>query len=942
MKYRYMCYALPVVATMAFHLPAAAQDEGEQADIVRQDTTVAVAFGQRQPNQILGGVSVVDVEALTKKNYNTYALDNMQGYVGGYNGNSLWGMDDRLVLVDGVPRDINNVKPDEIKTISFLKGAQAVVLYGSRGAKGVILVTTKRGAESPLRVDVRANTGWHVAKAYPEYLGSAEYMTLYNEARVNDGLSPLYTDEQIYNYGSGSNPYRYPNVNFYSSDYIKRAYNRSDINAEISGGGKLARYYANIGYYRMGDFVNFGEAKNNRSERFNVRGNVDFTLNDFISAYVNANVSFYGQRSPVGTSYWTAASTFRPNRVAPLIPMDYLDANALAARNMLSETTNIFGGSFLGGTQSDLSNVFASYYAGGRSNYTSRQFQFDAGIDIALDAVLKGLSFHTQFSMDYATSYTTSYNNDFATYAPTWSNYGGKDVIVGLTKFNLDKKSGVQNISGSTTNQVMSFNAHFDYARTLGEDHHVEAMFVVNGYQQSVSQQYHKTSNANLGLRLAYNYQQRYFAEFSAAAIHSARLAAGHRQALSPSLSLGWDMAQESFLKGSAFDKLMLSASGSVLNTDLGIDDYYMYAGAFSQTNAYWWGWRESIAMNPTVSDRGANEDLTFLKRKELSINLNASLWKRMLTADLSLFVNTIEGKIIEGNNIYPNYFFTYYPDATFIPYLNYDNDRRMGFDASVAFAKRIGEVDFSAGLNATYYTTKATRRDDTAYPDAYQHRQGRPVDALWGYEALGFFQDADDIANSPSQTRLSGNIAPGDIKYKDQNGDDVIDSKDQIYLGRGGWYGNPLTLGINLTARYRGFTLFVLGTGGFGAKAFKNSSYYWVDGEDKYSAVVRGRWTPETAATATYPRLTTGSGANNFTNSTFWLYSTDRFTLAKVQLTYDFPSRLFLHGVVRGLSAYLSGNNLLMIAKNRDIMETSIGSAPATRFYNLGVKVTF
>ncbi len=266
-----------LLGTLLLALPLAvvAQD----ADTLK----VPVAFGQKPINETLGGVSTVNVRELTEKNYNTYALDNMQGYVGGFNGASLWGVSEYLVLVDGTPRDINNVKPDEIEQISFLKGAQAVVLYGSRAANGVILVTTKRGQESALHIDARVNTGWDVAKSFPEYLSSAEYMTLYNEARVNDGLAPLYSATDIYNYGSGINPYRYPNVDFYSSDYVGKSRNRTDLNAEISGGGHFAKFYTNIGYYRTGDFLKFGEAKNNYTERFNIRGNVDLRLNDMIS-----------------------------------------------------------------------------------------------------------------------------------------------------------------------------------------------------------------------------------------------------------------------------------------------------------------------------------------------------------------------------------------------------------------------------------------------------------------------------------------------------------------------------------------------------------------------------------------------------------------------------------------------------------------------------------
>ncbi len=937
---------------LALPLAVAAQDV--------DSTLVPVAFGQKSINETLGGVSTVNVRELTEKNYNTYALDNMQGYVGGFNGASLWGVSDYLVLVDGTPRDINNVKPDEIEQISFLKGAQAVVLYGSRAANGVILVTTKRGKAAPLNIDVRINTGWDVAKSFPEYLSSAEYMTLYNEARANDGLAPLYSATDIYNYGSGSNPYRYPNVDFYSSDYVGKSRNRTDANVEISGGGEFAKFYANVGYYRMGDFLKFGEAKNNYTERFNVRGNVDLKLNDMISAYVNANVSFYDSKSPVGANYWTAATTLRPNRVTPLIPMSYIDPNAKAVLDELGASENIFDGSFLGGTQADMTNVFASYLAAGKSKYTSRQFQFDAGINFDLNSLLQGLKLYTQFSVDYATTYNTSYNNDYATYAPIWSNYNGKDVIIGLTKYGEDKRSGVQNISGSTSNQVMSFNAHLDYVRTFDDVHNIDAKFVVNGFQLTYSGQYHKQSNANLGIQLGYDYAKKYFANFSAAIVHSSKLAEGHREAFSPSFSLGWNAARESFMEGSIFDDLMLSASYSVLNTDLGIDNYYMYQGYYTQNGDYGGSWYDGQTIQSTKKVNGTNEDLGFIKRKEFSINLKASLLKHMLTADLSFFHSKTSDRVINATALYPSYFQVYYPEGKFLPYVNNDADSRTGFDFSLNFKKKFGEVDFQAGLNGTYYTTKAeTRANDINYTDGYQKREGKALDAIWGYECLGFFSkndfSYDEAGNQvgyadgvPSQAKLSANVKPGDLKYKDQNGDGIIDEQDQIDLGKGGWYGNPFTLGLNLSAKYKGFTLFVLATGGFGAKAIKgqrNGStdpYYWIAGENKYSAVVRGRWTEETAATATYPRLTTQSGANNNTTSDFWLYKTDRFNLAKVQLTYDFPTQWFQKTPIRALSAYVSGSNLLTIAKERELLELNVGSAPQTRFYNLGVKVSF
>ena len=932
-----------------------------QAQIDAADTAqVNVAFRKVAKEDIMGGVSSVNYRELMEKNYNTYSLDNMQGYVAGFNGSSMWGFngsgltgsgDPVLVLIDGVPRHANNVLPSEIEEITFLKGAQAVVLYGSRAAKGVILITTKRGRITEgLSVEVRANTGWNVAKAYPEYLGSAEYMTLYNEARANDGLAALYTPDQIYNYASGENPYRYPDIDFYSSDYIKKAYNRTDASVEIEGGNQRAKFYSNVSYYRFGDYLNFGEAKHDYTDRFNVRGNVDVRLNQYITAFVNANATYYNSRTPVSNQdgdYWATAAIWRPNRISPLIPISYLDPNAIQPKNALTSSNNIIDGKyFFGGTQTDLTNIFADYYAAGKSTWTSRQFQFDAGVNVDLGSVLKGLSFHALVGVDYQTSYSTSYNNDYATFEPSWSNYNGPDYIVNLDNHEkVDKKSGVQNISGSTNHQMITFNAHFDYNRSFGGVHNVSAMLVANGFQQSRSGEYHKVSNANLGFDLSYNYAKRYYAEFALAAPWSARLPEGHRAGFSPSATLGWRISNEAFMEGGAFDDLTLSVSASRLNTDLDIEDFYMYLGTYQSGG--WFDWNGLTGFSLYQSRRGGNEDFGYLKRNELSATLHAELLKRSLSLDASYFTSSYDGGIITAANQMPSYFKVYYPESSFLPYLNYNKDSRNGFDVALKYKKYVGDFGFEAGANLTYYTTKATKRDDDNYSDAYQYREGKPLDTIWGYECLGFFQQSDfdesgKLLETLPQPALGGTIKPGDLKYKDQNGDGIIDGKDQVNLAKGGWYGAPTTLGVNLTLKLKNFTLFVLGIGGYGGHGIKNNSYWWVSGEDKNSAVVRDRWTPETAATATYPRLTTQSGANNEQTSDFWMYSTSRFDLAKVQLTYDFPKSILGNGIVKGLSLYVSGNSLLTLAKERELMEMNVGSAPASRFYNIGAKVSF
>ena len=932
-----MLVAISSLQTIGAKTPAVTETDS----LNNTDPLVNVAYRDVKKSNIMGGVSVINIEELLKKNYNTYSMDNMQGYVAGWNGNSLWGMDSHLVLVDGVPRDANNVLPTEIASITFLKSASAVVLYGSRGAKGVVSITTKRGKIADRQVSVRANTGYNVAKGYPKYLGSSEYMTLYNEALTNDGLATSYTDESIYNHSTGLNPYRYPNIDFYSSDYLKKAFNRTDVTAEITGGNDRAQFYTNISYFTQGDYFKFGEAKNNRNNRLNIRGNIDIKINDFIKAAVNANATFYDARGAKG-NYWEAASTLRPNRFAPLIPISFIEENDLNSILLLNNTSNIIDGKyFLSGTAQEQTNIFADYYAAGYNKYTSRQFQFDTKIDFDLRKILKGLSFNTMLAIDYATTYNTSYNNSYSIYTPTWSNFNGTDVISALKKEGNDKKDGTQNISGSTNRQTIAFSGQFNYVTNIDDVHNFSAVLVAAGFQRTESEVYHRTTNANLGLQLSYNYANKYFIDLGAAQVHSARLAEGNRGAFSPSATVGWKIANESFLsKSDVINDLTISASASELNTDLDISNYYMYESNYTQANGAWWGWGDGTSERSTNSVRGENKNLSFIKRKELSVNARTALFNNSITADASFFVNSMEGLIIIPSTIYPSYFSTGYPSASFIPYSNFNNNKRTGFDFNVNYNKKMGEVDLNVGVSATYYTTEATKRDEN-YQYAYQNRTGKQIDGVWGLKTVGFFNDQQDVDNSPKQ-KFGGTIKPGDLKYVDQNNDNIIDEKDEVYLGRGGWYGTPLTVGVNLTLKYKNFSFFALGTGGFGGVAMKNSSYHWVYGNGKYSEIVRERWTEQTKETATFPRLTTQTGANNFRNSDFWLYKTDRFNIAKLQLTYDLPEEILVNSVIKGVSAYISGSNLLTIAKEKETMELSIGSAPQTRFYNVGVKVVF
>lgn len=928
--------SLAVVSLFAFSGIAKAQEV--------PDSLVNVAFGQTSKEDLMGGVSEVNVAELMKKDYHNYSLDGLQSLIGGYNGN-IWGQAP-LVLIDGVPRDASNVKASEVDKITVLKGASAVVLYGSKGAKGVILITTKRGKAQRLTIEANANTGFYVAKRYPNYLGASEYMSLYNEACANDGINAKYSADEIYNTASHTDTYRYPDMDLYSSEYQRKAYNRTDATMEVTGGNENAKYYANFGMQYNSSFLKYGDHKNDNNLAFNVRGNIDARITSWLSAFANVGININNQYSDRG-DFWGAAASLRPNWYTALIPIDMIDTNNSSLKTIVGNSNNIIDGKYLlGGTSTDQTTLYGDMLAAGYVKDKNRNFLFDVGVNADLSMLLKGLSFKATFSVDYWDYYSEAWKEGYAVYEPTWSNMNGKDMVMGLTKYGSDTNSTNEYVGSSSYNQTMTFRGQFDYNNTFNKLHNVSASLIGWGYQRQESKDsdhssssYHRISNLNLGLRAAYNFNHLYYAELAAALVHSAKLPEGKRNAISPSVTLGWRLGQESWFKNALpfVDDAKINASYAVLNQDIDISDYYMYKGYYNQKGG-WYQWEDATqGGNCNTSTRGENMDLGYIQRKEWRIGFEASLLNKLVNIDLNYFNQLTDGLLTTGSStIYPAFFSG---NGSFLPYLNYNQDTRKGFDFTVNLNKKIGQVEATLGLTGQVLTTNAKRRDEV-YSDSYQYRAGHALDTQWGYICEGFFSDATDIANHAKQT--FGDVQPGDLKYKDVNGDGTIDSKDQVDLGKAGWSAAPFIYGINLTLKWKQFTLFASATGQTGAIGIKNSSYYWVKGSSKYSDVVLGRWTPETANTATYPRLTTTDNSNNFQSSTFWRYSTDRLDLQRVQLTYDLPSHLFTNKIISAMSVYFLGESLFTISNNYKLMETNVGSAPQSRFYNIGLKVTF
>ncbi|MGY3214747.1 SusC/RagA family TonB-linked outer membrane protein [Mucilaginibacter sp. HD30] len=920
------------------------------------DTLVNVAFKTVAKKDLIVPAASVNVTEIIKKSYSANSLDNLGSFIAGYTGN-IWGQAP-LILVDGIPRRATDIRMTEVQSITVLKGASAVVLYGSSASKGVVLITTKRGSINPLQIDVRANTGVYVPKSYPTYLNAADYKTFYNEALANDKIAPAFTADEINATRAGTNPYRYPDVNFLGSDYLKKMYNKSDVTMEVSGGNDAARYYTNFGLAYNNDLLKYGEQKNNGNLQFNIRGNVDVKLSKKLSATMDA--AAVSTNNYVGRgNFWNATSTLAPNfnRYSPFVPISMLDPNNPGLQTIAQGSNHIIDGQYLlGGTSSNQTNVLADMLAAGYIKTKSNTFMYNLGIQADLSSVLPGLTFKTTGSLDYTTLYTETYTLPYATFQPTWSTINGKDVITNLTKFGVDRNSTNEAVGSASYTQTVSLKAQLGYDRTFATDHNVTAALLGWGYTTQFSADngggYQPFKNTNLGVQAGYNYKRRYYLDFSGALLHSAKLPPEKRNGFSPTVTAAWRISDENFIKENLpfISDMKIKTSYSSIKQDLdvtgtrpgttGAVDQFLYQGYFSNnaTLGGFYTWRDGLAGGrTTLVGQADNRGLTFVQRNELSIGLDASLFKNKVSVDLNYFSQTTDGLLARGASIYPSYFAG---SGDFRPWINFNKEQRKGFDFAVNLNEKIGEVQYSLGVTGMIYNSKVLRRDELP-AESYQARTGLPIDANFGYISEGFFQNQADVDNSARQT-FGGTVAPGDIKYRDINKDGVIDAKDQVNLGHNGFSAAPFSYGVNLTVKWKRLTMFVLGSGINGAVGFKSNSSYWVGGNTKYSDIVLGRWTEATKATATYPRLTSTSGTNNFQNSTFWMYNVNRFNLSRVQFTYSFDEKMFKKSFVHGLSVYVQGDDLLVISKERKYMETNVGTPPQMRFFNLGVKGSF
>lgn len=890
----------------------------------RESSLVNIPFGQVMRKDLVGAVTVIDPKEMHYFDNTQTVADAINGRVPGMIGaNNLRGMGAPLVIVDGIPREASSINLVEVDQITVMKDANSAMLYGTQARNGVIMVTTKRGEPLKRKIEFSAEQGISEPVALPKYLSSAQTMRLYNEALANDGAAPAFDEADIALYEGGTNPYLYPDVNYYSSEFLNSNRPFSRVIGEFSGGSEVAQYFASVGWTHSGSLYKFVEGNNGSANRFNVRARVDFDASEYIKSSIGAVVIYDAQNSPHG-DFWGNAATQQPWLYSPLIPVSMIDAAAIGEGIDLSKTKRVNGDYILGGTPQYTSNVYGNMLFAGYNQNVRRTVQFNNAIDVDLRNVTEGLKFKTYLSFDIYNVFNQWTDNDYAVYQPTWTETNGNYTVTDLNQIGIDFNRGELNLGDASFVRRTGAYAMFDYNRSFG-DHALSGSLL--GYFDKVNVQdvIINEKHSHLGLRLAYAYQNKYLVDFSSAYVNGFKLAPGNKGGFSPSLGLAWVAKNQD---SGALNYLKVRLSGGIINTEFGGSNYRLYENALVQGSTFSWA-DGSFNNRETLINRSPNPGLTFEKVKNLNLGAEAWTLDRSLYLEANVFTSRHSGQVVQ-RMMYPALL------SNFVPYENYNATGYSGAELGALWTKSFGEFSMDFGANFLYATSKVVKRDEL-YRDEYQYREGRPADAMYALEADGFFRDEADIANSPFQA--FGQVRPGDIKYKDQNGDGVIDAGDEIQIGNS----QPrFSYGLNTTLRYRNFSLFAIGTGQTGYDRYLSGAYFWVQGNDRYSEEVLGRWTPATASTATYPRLTSGNSSNNFRNSTFWMYNTSMFTLSRVQLSYDLPRSLTNRWSLRNVGVYVRGMNLVTVGTNAEKQQIRIGSEPIYRSYAIGARLSF
>ena len=819
-----------------------------------------------------------------------------------------------MLLLDGAERPFSELDAQEIESITVLKDAAATAWYGVRGGNGVVLVTTKRGNANKSQITFDASNIWQVPELAPKVVDSYSAATLINQALANEGSAPRFNQAQLDGYQSGSDPYLYPNNNL-PAQLLKSAALSQRFVLTASGGNKIAKYYALGSYYNQGGLFAGSEQKeydaNMNYKRYNFRGNVDVAVTKDLDVRMDFSGRHEDLRQP-GAGWSTVYNniTETPAFAYPLINPN---------------------GTY-GGTGTFQQNPLAQLQKTGFQSNVTRRLLMNLSAKYRMDALLPGLSANAFTSYDIYQDYTSGKTEGFQVYAydPT------QPEATQYTRYGVESRLVYRSTGWSNYNRNVEFWGGFDFDRTFG-DHQVN---LSTKYQQgmlSVAYIYPRKFQG-ASVRASYGFKNKYLAEFVGSYNGTEAFMKGKRFGFFPAISAGWVLSEEGFLKESSLISY-LKIRGSVGSVGYkGMDEFLTYDRLFPYEDRYMpWGggfpFGTGFGGAPQTSPLNyPNENITWEEVLKKNIGVDMQFFNRSLAVTADVFQE--DRSQILTSSLIPSVL----GRGTFP--MNDGAAQYKGGEGSVNFSKKIGDISFSVYGNYTFAKNKVIAINEDAGTPAYQKQAGRSLKAVYQYQALGLFQSEDEINNSPVQ-QFARKVFPGDIKYKDINGDEVINNLDAV---RSDDLVNFPTsfFGFGGVVKYAGFDFSfhfygnMGSTGSFGGiinRGNNNNGYI-----TQYSSEA---WTP-TNTGARFPRLSIGERANNTQGSTFWNRSGDELRLKNVELGYTLPVAISRAIHLNSCRLYLSGMDLLRFDHCDGLYGSGIGGLPWMQSYAMGVNIKF
>lgn len=872
------------------------------------------------------GMQLLRTDANTKSNI-VGAIPNVGGGIYGDNSEFLISARGQspVAIVDGVERDLYSIDPEAIESVTIQKDALSNMFLGMRSSRGALIITTKNpDAKGGFHLSLTGKFGISSAlKSGPNPLSAYQYAYLLNEALLNDGKSPLYTYDDFEAYRNGTSPYLHPDVNWKDA-IMNNSTTSQAYNLNVTGGGRVAQYFVSLGYYSENGLFKTSDANsyntNFKYNRYLITSKVNINVTDEfkVSMSLMGRIEEGNQPGGIsGTGYSDLLSNVwqTPNNAYPVLnPNGTYGGNASYTQNLYAQTT---GSGYISSNTRDVVGTINLKY-----DFDKLVRGLSVGATGNISSQVRNAIVRTKQAQVFQYSITQQGNE-------AYDKYG-------------DVSSQTNSYRSVSTYQYMYGKMYVDWERQFGM-HGVKASLwgdtrtILNNYDLPMIP-------SNIGQKVEYNYDNKYFAQAAVTESYYNRYDNGRRWGTFWAVGLGWDISKEKFMEASKIDQLKLRATYG--HTGNGIDNagYFSYLKRYNEDGGFWYSNGTSMSNGGSVSEISplANTLLTWEKGRKVNVGLDLTLLKNRLTLSADYYndyyydILQSRGKSIELLGIA-------YPAE------NIGKTRYYGLETQLSWQDHIGKVNYYVSANWSMEQNKRLFMDEQYVPYDYLKMTGQPTGTIYGLVATGFLT-AKDIADGYPVMNGFNNIQAGDVKYKDMNGDGEINEFDRTVIG-----GDKPTcyFGIDLGFEWKGLEVTALIQGAYNRDLYNSDRTllegFQVIGQSYGQAYTNllNRWTPETAETATYPRLTAGGNMYNYGNnwnSSLFVQNGNYIRLKNATVSYKLPEN-FCRNYLGGLRVkiFVQGQNLLTWSRTRlQDPEVTFTSYPLQRTITTGINLNF